>query len=62
MCYAYMHIYIQRPSVSDDTIFSRDFQVVGRLGKGGYGVVFRVEKNFDGGEYAVKIIKLLPRR
>jgi hypothetical protein len=35
-----------------------DFQLKGRLGKGGFGVVFHVLGKTDGGEYALKRIKL----
>lgn len=56
-----IYIYIQRPS-PDETKFTRDFKIISRLGKGGYGVVYRVKKHFDEGDYAIKIIKLNPQR
>ena len=39
----------------------RDYKVLDQLGKGGFGVVFRVEDRVDDGVYALKIIRL-PKR
>jgi len=41
--------------------FKKDYEMKQRLGKGGFGVVYRVKKKFDRAEYAVKIVRL-PRR
>lgn len=38
--------------------FGSDYQLKGRLGKGGFGVVYHVQNKTDGGEYAVKRIRL----
>lgn len=38
--------------------FGSDYELRGRLGKGGFGVVYHVQNKTDGGEYAVKRIKL----
>ena len=38
--------------------FGSDYELKGRLGKGGFGVVYHVQNKTDGGEYAVKRIKL----
>ncbi len=36
----------------------REFELEDRLGRGGFGVVYRVKNKLDDGEYALKIIKL----
>ena len=41
--------------------FGSDYELRGRLGKGGFGVVYHVKNRTDDGEYAVKRI-LLPRK
>ena len=38
--------------------FDTDYELRGCLGKGGFGVVYHVRNKTDGGEYAVKRIKL----
>lgn len=38
--------------------FAKDYDLKGCLGKGGFGVVYHVQNRTDGGEYAVKKIKL----
>ena len=38
--------------------FGSDYELKGRLGKGGFGVVYHVRNKTDGGEYAIKRIKL----
>ncbi len=38
-----------------------EFDVMELLGKGGFGVVYRVKSKLDNGEYALKIIKLPTR-
>ncbi|KAB7500507.1 Eukaryotic translation initiation factor 2-alpha kinase [Armadillidium nasatum] len=38
--------------------FTSDFETIGRLGQGGFGVVLRVKKKLDENEYAVKRIVL----
>lgn len=38
--------------------FGSEYELKGRLGKGGFGVVYHVTNKTDGGEYAVKRIKL----
>ena len=42
--------------------FGSDYELMGRLGKGGFGVVYHVQNKTDGGEYAVKRIKLPPNK
>lgn len=47
-----------KPDENDKVItsrFSDDFDVVGLLGKGGFGVVFEVIHKIDGQHYAIKI-------
>lgn len=39
----------------------REFDLKERLGMGGFGVVYHVTNKLDGGEYALKVIKLPPR-
>ena len=41
--------------------FGSDYELRGRLGKGGFGIVYHVKNRTDDGEYAVKRI-LLPRK
>ena len=41
-----------------DYRLEKDYIVKERLGKGGFGVVYRVKNKLDRQEYAVKIIKL----
>ena len=36
----------------------QDFELLSRLGNGGFGIVFKVKHNIDQGIYAVKCIKL----
>lgn len=38
--------------------FDSDYELKGHLGKGGFGVVYHVQNKIDGGEYAIKRIKL----
>lgn len=38
--------------------FEMDYEMRGCLGRGGFGVVYHVSNRTDGGEYAVKRIKL----
>ncbi len=38
--------------------FESDYDLRGCLGKGGFGVVYHVKNRTDGGEYAIKRIKL----
>lgn len=42
--------------------FESEYDVKGHLGKGGFGVVYHVQNKTDGGEYAVKRIKLPPQK
>lgn len=49
-----------RPSMTPHR-FGSDYELRGRLGKGGFGVVYHVKNRTDDGEYAVKRI-LLPRK
>ena len=44
-----------------DSRFERDYEVKRRLGKGGFGVVYRVKNKLDAVEYAIKLIKLPSR-
>ena len=41
--------------------FKKEYEMRQRLGKGGFGVVYRVRKKFDHADYAVKIVRL-PKR
>lgn len=38
--------------------FDSDYDLIGRLGKGGFGVVYHVQNRFDGLDYALKRIRL----
>lgn len=38
--------------------FEKDFEIVERLGHGGFGVVVRVKSKLDNGEYAVKLARI----
>ena len=38
--------------------FASDFEVIGYIGKGGFGQVLKVRNKLDGVLYAVKIIKV----
>ena len=49
-------------TTTEDAKFTREFKVTVRLGKGGYGVVYGARHILDEADYAVKIIKLNPKR
>ena len=38
--------------------FETDYEILDTLGRGGFGVVYRVRNRVDGSEYALKRIKL----
>ena len=36
----------------------RDFQIISKLGEGAYSIVYRVKRNSDGQEYALKKVRM----
>lgn len=46
------------PTLGSYSRFQSDFEVLGKLGKGGFGEVVKARNKLDGVVYAIKIIKV----
>ena len=56
--YIAMHISISSPCGFIYCRLETEYEVLGHLGKGGFGLVLHVKKKLDNAHYAIKIIKL----
>ena len=56
--YSYTHINIKTLWLRIHCRLETEYEVLGHLGKGGFGLVLHVKKKLDNAHYAIKIIKL----
>ncbi len=45
-------------SISRERMALKDFHIINKLGEGAYSVVYRVKRNSDGQEYALKKVRM----